>query len=76
MNAPKKRLGDQLIDKGLVTKDQVEIAITEQKKSSHPLGQVLIELGFITEAVVRVTPLPELEEFHAFFFPDFRKHHF
>ncbi len=53
MNAPKKRLGDQLIDKGLVTKDQVEIAITEQKKSSHPLGQVLIELGFITEAVMR-----------------------
>jgi len=54
MNAPvKKRLGDQLIDKGLVTKDQVEIAITEQKKFGKPLGQVLVDLGFVTEAVLR-----------------------
>lgn len=54
MNAPKKkRLGDQLIDKGLATKDQVEIAITEQKKIGKPLGQVFIDLGFVTEAVMR-----------------------
>jgi len=49
----KKRLGDQLIDKGLVTKDQVEIAITEQKKLGKALGQVFVELGFVTEAVMR-----------------------
>lgn len=51
--AKKKRLGDQLIDNGVVTKDQVEIAITEQKKLGKPLGQVLVELGFVTEAVMR-----------------------
>lgn len=28
-------------------------------------------LGIITEATVRVTPLPEREEFHAVFFPEF-----
>lgn len=28
-------------------------------------------LGIISEATVRVTPLPEVEEFHAVFFPDF-----
>jgi alkyldihydroxyacetonephosphate synthase len=28
-------------------------------------------LGIITEATVRVTPLPEREDFHAVFFPDF-----
>ncbi len=28
-------------------------------------------LGILTEATVRVTPLPEHEEFHAVFFPDF-----
>ena len=28
-------------------------------------------MGFITEAVVRVSPLPEEEEFHGIFFPDF-----
>jgi alkyldihydroxyacetonephosphate synthase len=27
--------------------------------------------GILTEAVVRVTPLPQKEEFHALFFPDF-----
>jgi type II secretory ATPase GspE/PulE/Tfp pilus assembly ATPase PilB-like protein len=53
MSAPKKRLGDQLIDKGLVTNDQIAIAITEQKKSGKPLGQTLIDLGFISEAIMR-----------------------
>lgn len=48
-----KRLGDQLIEKGLVTEDQVEIAITEQRKRDKPLGQVFIDLGFVTEAVMR-----------------------
>jgi type II secretory ATPase GspE/PulE/Tfp pilus assembly ATPase PilB-like protein len=53
MSAPKKRLGDQLIDKGLVSSDQVAIAITEQKKSGKPLGQTLVDLGFVTEAIMR-----------------------
>jgi general secretion pathway protein E/type IV pilus assembly protein PilB len=48
-----KRLGDQLIEKGLITQDQIEIAITEQKKTRKPLGQVLTEFGFITESVMR-----------------------
>lgn len=53
MNAPKKRLGDQLVDKGIISEDQVAIAITEQKKTSKQLGQVLVDLGFITEGVMR-----------------------
>jgi alkyldihydroxyacetonephosphate synthase len=28
-------------------------------------------LGIVTDAIVRIRPLPELEEFHAVFFPDF-----
>lgn len=28
-------------------------------------------LGFVSRAIMRVTPLPEQEEFHALFFPDF-----
>ncbi len=28
-------------------------------------------IGFVTEAIMRVSPLPEQEEFHALFFPDF-----
>ena len=50
---PKKRLGDELIDRGLVTQDQIEIAIREQKKADKPLGKVLTDLGFISESVMR-----------------------
>lgn len=53
MSAPKKRLGDQLIEKGIVTSDQVAIAITEQKKSGKPLGQTLVDLGFVSESIMR-----------------------
>ncbi len=53
MSKPPKRLGDQLIEKGLITQDQVEIAITEQKKTNKPLGKALVDLGFVTESVMR-----------------------
>ena len=53
MSERKKRLGDELIDRGLVSADQVEIAITEQRKTKQPLGQVLIDLGFVSEADMR-----------------------
>ncbi|MBV1882475.1 MAG: Flp pilus assembly complex ATPase component TadA [Pseudomonadales bacterium] len=50
---PKKRLGEQLVEMGLVTADQVSIAITEQKKSGGPLGKVMVRLGFVTDAILR-----------------------
>jgi len=52
-NPSKKKLGDQLIDKGLITKDQVELALSEQKKSGLPLGKMLVELGFVSESIIR-----------------------
>ncbi len=48
-----KRIGDLLIDKGILTQDQLSIALTEQKRSSSPLGKIIVSLGFATEAVVR-----------------------
>ncbi len=48
-----KRIGDLLIEKGILTQDQLSIALTEQKKSSDPLGKIIVKLGFATEAVVR-----------------------
>jgi general secretion pathway protein E/type IV pilus assembly protein PilB len=58
MNAPatskkRKRLGEQLVKKGLVTIDQIEIAITEQKKKGGLIGEILVELGFVSESVMR-----------------------
>ncbi len=53
LRARKKRLGEELVTKGLVTNDQVEIALKEQKKSGKQLGAALVALGFVTEAVLR-----------------------
>ncbi|MFC1750567.1 GspE/PulE family protein [Pseudomonadota bacterium] len=53
-NHPKKlRLGDLLIDKGVLSEDQLRIALTEQKRQNKPLGQILVQIGFISEAVMR-----------------------
>ncbi|MEE4661534.1 MAG: GspE/PulE family protein, partial [Halieaceae bacterium] len=49
----RKRLGERLVEKGLITEDQVMIALTEQKKTGKLLGQSLVDLGFISEAVMR-----------------------
>lgn len=53
LRAKKKRLGEELISKGLVTDDQVKIALIEQKKSGKPLGAALVSLGFVTEGILR-----------------------
>jgi type II secretory ATPase GspE/PulE/Tfp pilus assembly ATPase PilB-like protein len=47
--APKKRIGDIMIEQGLITQEQLEIGIQEQKKSGELLGSVLFSLGFISQ---------------------------
>ena len=46
-------LGKVLIQKGVISEDQLRIALIEQRRSSEPLGKLLITLGFVTEATVR-----------------------
>ncbi len=48
-----RRLGEILIAEGVVTQDQLSIALTEQKKIDQPLGKLLVGLGFATEAIMR-----------------------
>ncbi|OUS10385.1 secretion system protein E [Gammaproteobacteria bacterium 53_120_T64] len=50
---PRKRIGDQLIDSGVISADQLSIAILEQKRSGERLGAVLVQLGFLTESVLK-----------------------
>ena len=45
-------LGSLLIEHGLLNEEQLAAALEEQKRSSAPLGKVLIELGFVEPAVV------------------------
>jgi len=45
----KKRIGDILLDQGLINMNQLQIALQEQKKSGELLGAVLFSLGFISQ---------------------------
>jgi type II secretory ATPase GspE/PulE/Tfp pilus assembly ATPase PilB-like protein len=49
----KLRLGELLVQQGLITHDQLRIALTEQKTQNIPIGRLLVRLGFVTEAVIR-----------------------
>lgn len=50
---PKLPLGKLLVAKGVISDDQLRIALLEQKRTGVPLGKLLIHLGFVTEATVR-----------------------
>jgi hypothetical protein len=50
---PPVRLGDLLLNKGLLTQDQLSIALQEQKNTGKPLGESLLALGFVTEERLR-----------------------
>ncbi len=44
-----RRLGDLLVADGLLTQEQLQKALAEQKGSTDKLGSILIRFGFITE---------------------------
>ncbi|MEM6812573.1 MAG: ATPase, T2SS/T4P/T4SS family [Pseudomonadota bacterium] len=43
----KKRIGDQLVEMGVITADQLNVALQEKKLSGKMIGEVLVDLGFI-----------------------------
>jgi len=44
-----KQLGELLIERGVITKDQIEKALAVQKEEGGLIGQILVKLGFTTE---------------------------
>ena len=44
-----KHLGELLIERGVVTREQVEMAIAYQKEKGGLVGEVLVELGYASE---------------------------
>ena len=55
-NQPSKplvRIGDKLVELGLITQDQLRIALQEQKSTGKQLGEALLVLGFVTEDDMR-----------------------
>ncbi|WP_046215964.1 GspE/PulE family protein [Paenibacillus wulumuqiensis] len=49
MKIMKKKLGDLLFENGLITEEQLNQALEEQRKSKRKLGDVLLAQGYITE---------------------------
>ena len=43
-----KKLGEILIEEGLITEKQLEIALAESKVQKIPLGSILVKMGFVT----------------------------
>jgi type IV pilus assembly protein PilB len=48
----KGRMGDRMVTQGLITESQLNVALQEKKISGKMLGEILVELGFITEDVL------------------------
>jgi type II secretory ATPase GspE/PulE/Tfp pilus assembly ATPase PilB-like protein len=51
--AAKRHIGQILIAKGILTEDQLRIALLEQLKTQKPVGRLLVSLGFVSEAILR-----------------------
>lgn len=51
-NRKKLRLGDVLIDNHIITQQQLEQALEQQKGSGRKLGEVLVNTGIVTEEAI------------------------
>lgn len=47
--APRRRLGELLIEAGVLDKERLNKALSEQKHGGQPLGVTLVKLGFVDE---------------------------
>ena len=52
---PSVPLGERLIAAGLISEDQLQVALKEQSRHDEPLGRILVNLGLISEGVLRDT---------------------
>ena len=53
MARPEKiRLGDLLVQQGLLTEEQLRFALDEQKRSGRKLGRIVVESAFVTEEAI------------------------
>ncbi|GER94365.1 hypothetical protein A45J_2126 [hot springs metagenome] len=51
----RKKLGEILIESGLITEEQLNHALTVQKTKKQRIGKILIELGFVTNEQIAET---------------------
>ena len=46
----RKRIGQMLIEKGLITEDQLNEALKTQQQTTQMLGEILVDLGYVQRA--------------------------
>ena len=51
-SAANLRIGDRLVELGLISDDQLGVALFEQKRSDKMLGEILVGFGFVTEGAL------------------------
>jgi hypothetical protein len=49
---PAPRLGEVLLQHGVVNAEQLAVALAEQQQTGRPLGEIIVELGFAPGAMV------------------------
>jgi type IV pilus assembly protein PilB len=57
----RRRIGDLLIDAGLLSEPQLKAALNEQRKWGGRLGRTVVELGFVTETAIGQVLAKQLE---------------
>src|SRR5690348_7614925 len=50
--APGPPLGELLLSRGLITAEQLEEALADQRDSGRPLGEIFVRLGFATGPMI------------------------
>lgn len=51
----RKKMGEVLIDEGLVKDDQVQEALRRQRSTGESFGEILVSMGFVTESDIART---------------------
>lgn len=51
-NSNRKRMGDMLVEERVITDEQLNYALKEQKKRKLKIGETLVDLGFIDELTI------------------------
>ena len=47
--SPHKKLGELLVSLGIITQQQLQQSLEQQKKTGQKLGEILLELGYVNE---------------------------
>lgn len=64
-DSKKNRLGDKLVSMGIITPDQLNVALQEKKITGKMIGEVMVDLGFLDEETLTAV-LAESSGFEVF----------